>query len=1101
MRHKKTSAEPKQSFPVGAAKRIFRLLLAVVILAGVLWLVFLLVGRALCHISIGQIAELTNTRIQTESVVFRTDGSVSIEKLVISPYRKFCDDDSILKAEKVNARFSVGSILLLRPRLKEIDVNDFVFNAQYDLDKGRWNLSAMKIEPPKGSSGKMPLIRLKGGVFQYSKVSNGRTKVVAELPLDARFGLDEKTPDGYSFEITTAAMYHGLGQSSLSGHWKPGMVTFAGGIASTDVPALEMAWIIDVLAAEFKYEDNSDFSLKLTIKDMFSKHTIPLDKLASAGAPFLQKAGLFTTLQKFFNEYEPRGRIDIKLETSGNLNRLGESKMSGAVDCKNVAFRYSKFPYLIERLTGPISLTKNSVTLNNLSGRHKDVELFFNGWTRDFGPKWKYDIRITSNNMALDKDLYDAMGPENKKFWDAFSPTGFAAIDQRLIRTSPTDKKKNLTVELLGTDAVYENFPYPLKNLTGKLFFDSNGVKVSDVVSQVEKRKITLNGNVPTKKDTDKSKYHLTINVNNIELDSTLEKALSDRQRELYSQFSPAGLADGRIIVSGYKDNSGRADFIADLSFKQGLLKSSQFPQPISDITAEAVFTPDLINVRQLNGRYGQSAISLSGKIRPGPEEQQLGYQLSLDLQQTPLNDDLFALMPNSMERLVCELQPKGKVNLHAELDKIDPNKQLDYRLTVNCLGNSVTFEQFPYPLKDITGTLTITPQLIELQDIIAAPGDNVLAKTDASAIKLNGQITFADNVFSTALLHLDANDIYFDQQLGRVLPERVQPLYRRHMPGGLFNLDFESIKITNATDGEKYIDFTGDITLKKCRLTLSGARTEWNTVLQTKGSYGTRRGFRNCRIATKHTKPSTLDVQGKSFTNFDAEISYDNRQRNWTTKKLVADCYGGRFAGKFEVKQPAGQPSEFLLEVGFNNVDLRQFLSDTPLKETPESGYTTGKMNGSLSTGAGFGRSSSRIGRFRLMISDMQVGELSPMAKLLLVLRPNEPADFAFDRMFVDSYIRQNELFVRNLDISGDSLAFKGSGSMDLQTRDINLILTARGKRLATADPSIFQALTEGLGQAVVRMEVTGSFYNPQVKTKTFPLFKDSLEVLGAGR
>lgn len=1101
MGRKKTSANSKQPFLVRAVRRLFRWLLTLMILAGVLWLAFLLVGRALCHISIGQIAELTNTKIETKSVDFNTDGSVSIEKLVIRPYKKLCDDDIILRAEKVNARFSIRSILLLRPQLKEIDINDFVLNALYDLDTGRWNLSSMKIEPPKGGSGKMPLIRLSGGVLQYSKVSNGNVNIVAELPLNARFGLDEMTPEGgYAFEINTASMHHDLGQSSLSGLWKPGMVTFTGGIASTDVPALEMAWIIDVLAVEFKYDDNRDYSLKLTIKDMFSKNTIPFEKLASAGAPFLQKVTLFTVLQKFFNQYQPRGQIDINLDASGNLNRLAKSKMSGTVLCKKVEFCYHKFLYPIQDFTGPISFTQNILTLNNLSGRHKNVELFFNGWTRDYGPKWKYDIRITSDNMALDNDLYDALGANQKKFWDAFSPSGFAQIDQRLIRSSETQTEKNLAVELLGTDAVYQNFPYPLKNLTGKLFFDSNGVKVSDVVSRLENRKITLNGKLATS-EAGKQKYDISIDVNNIELDSTLERAFSDKQRELYNQFSPAGLADGHIMVSGPKDDSDSVDFIADLSFKNAFLKSNQFPQGISDIKAKAIFTPHLINVKELNGLYGQSRISLTGQIWPDAKEQQHLYKLSLGFQQTALNDDLFALMPNSMEKFVRELQPTGKVDLRIDLDKNDPNKPPDYEITADCLGNSITFERFPYPLKDITGTVIITPKNIVLQDIKAVPGDQVLAKTDKSAIKLNGQINIEDNSFSSAVLQLYANDIYFDQQLGRVLPEKAKAFYQQHMPGGLFNLNFEKIKITKAQDDEKLIEFTGDIELKKCSFTISNARTEWNTTLQTKGLYGTRGGFRSCRIAMNQARPNTLSIQGKSFTNLNAEISYNRKLRNWTTKKLVADCYGGSFAGKFSVNQPIGQPSEYMLELGFNNVDLKQFLSDTKIKETPETGYTTGKMNGSLSAGGQLGRSSSRIGRFKLAITDMQVGELSPLAKLLQVLQLTETTDYAFDKLFVDSYIRRNELLVRKLDISGNSLAFEGSGSMNLQTRDVNLILTARGKRLATSDPSIFQALTEGLSQAVIRMEVTGNFYNPQVTTKTFPFFKDSLEVLGAGR
>jgi hypothetical protein len=238
-----------------------------------------------------------------------------------------------------------------------------------------------------------------------------------------------------------------------------------------------------------------------------------------------------------------------------------------------------------------------------------------------------------------------------------------------------------------------------------------------------------------------------------------------------------------------------------------------------------------------------------------------------------------------------------------------------------------------------------------------------------------------------------------------------------------------------------------------------------------------------------------TLKILGKSFTNLKTDVIYDPNSRHWSTQDLVADCYGGKLKGKFEFKQPG----EYVLQTGFDNIDLKQFLADTESGQAPEQGHTSGKMNGSLSLNAMLDDNSSRIGTCRLSISDMQVGKLSPMAKILQVLQLSGPEDYAFDRMFVDSYIKQDGLFVQKLDLAGQSLAFYGSGWMDLKNRSIELALTARGKRLATDDPSILQSLTEGLGQAVVRMDVSGDIYDPRVTTKTLPLIEQTLNIFGA--
>ena len=1017
-----------ESAKSGDGRRVFlRRFLGVLIPAFCLLLVFVLVGRALRHIAIGQIAELTNARIKTKSVDFKFDGSVVIKKLVISPYQEQKYDDAILKAERVYARFGIGSLLLLHPRLKKISVKDFVVDAQYDLDTGRWNVAALKIRAPQGGSGKMPVVLLERGTLQYSKVSNGEPKVVAAVSLDAGFGPAEKTRDSYSFHITTDKSAD-PGESTLVGFWQPGRVTIAGGISSADIPAFEKLWTIDILAAELNYKQDNSYSLNLKIRDLLSSQGIGGDAFAFDKRTFLERWGTLTALQRFFNQYRPRGQVDIDLEASGNLDRLSESALAGKVYCKDVSICDRKFAYVIEHLIGEVDFTEKSFELKNLTGRHNDVNLVLNGWSKDFGPSWQYQIQITSDNIALDNDLYNALSTGQKEFWSAFSPSGVAAINYCLYRQLETDKGRILAVKLFGAEAAYRRFPYPLKNLTGELFFDDEGIVVSNLVSQLNGHKITLNGKV-TKRNTERLIYDVLIKADNIPLDSTLAAVLPAEQKRLYSDFDMTGLADAEVKIFTPEQGPGPPSFIADVSFKETSLtvpvfenskieaesaKVNQFPLVISDISGKAVFTPDLIRIEDLTGRYGKSSVSLAGRIWPGGKAKKPGYCLSLRAEQVELNDDLIRVLPTSLKKIVSGLQPEGKINLSANLNRAGRGDCPDYKLIVDCLDNSVNFKPFPYPLKDITGRLAITADSITLKDVTATAAED-WGIADASAIKLNGEIALADNAFG----------------------------------GGWFQPS------------------AGDITLTA----------------------------------------ESLKMKGKSFTGLRADIYYDPDVESWVAKNLIADCYGGRLAGRLELKRPAEAPPEYVLQVGFDNIDLKQFLSDGihnsefTIRNSKFKGYTKGRMSGSLSVRATVGESLPRIGRCRLSIKDVQIGRLSPLVKLLQ-LKLTESEQFAFDRMFVDSYIKNDRLFLKQVDLAGKDLAFTGSGWMDLQSRNVDLVLFARGHhRLATAEPSVLQSLAEGLGGVVVRMEITGNVYDPQVETKTLPVIEDSLRILGTPR
>jgi hypothetical protein len=100
-----------------------------------------------------------------------------------------------------------------------------------------------------------------------------------------------------------------------------------------------------------------------------------------------------------------------------------------------------------------------------------------------------------------------------------------------------------------------------------------------------------------------------------------------------------------------------------------------------------------------------------------------------------------------------------------------------------------------------------------------------------------------------------------------------------------------------------------------------------------------------------------------------------------------------------------------------------------------------------------------------------------------------------------LESYLRRNKLLISKFDMSGQNLAFTGGGTMNLFDGELDLILNARGKRVAAAEPSLFQSLTEGLGGAVVRVEVGGTFDEPLVETKALPVIEDSLKILGTPR
>jgi hypothetical protein len=1103
-------------------RRILRrglIVLGGLVLAGVVMIVW--AARALPRIASTEISHLTNTRVDMGAFHFHRDGSVSIDGLVVWPQqRRPSEDDAILRARNVRVRFDRRSLLRLAPRLTEIRVEDFLFDAQLDWDTGRWNLSDLRIHKPRNTSaGQLPDLILQGGKLRYSKASGEQSEVVMSVPIEAQFRSVEEPRRRYAFEIKTARLAGGYGESHLEGYWRPGELVLTGGLSSTDIPSLERAWAADVIAAQLTYDDQDDYKLNLRIRDAHNKHSPEVDAFRAIVPAALGQSGPLATLQSFFARYRPSGTVgQVTVDAQGNLSRLAQSEITGVVVCDDVSVCDRKFPYAIDHLAGRLDFTQATLLVNRLSGKHGDVDLVIDGWSRGYGEDRQSQYRVTSDNMVLDETLYAALQPEQKRLWDAFKPTGTVSVDYRLIRTSATERRKYASMELHQVAATYEKFPYPLEGLTGHLYFDNESIIATDVESQANGCRIKVDAKV-TQRRSPSPIYYISVDGNDVPLDSVLAKALPDSYRRLYKEFDANGTADvhATVFTTGDANNVGPLSFFADVAATMSSLTPARLPLTLSNTSAELSITPESLSVKKLVGQYGNSPVAVTGGVRLGGDNTPEQIQLKMTAREAPVDGGLVELLPEPLKQRVAAFDAHGNVNLAIDVTKVDASSPVDYTVAVECLGDSIRHQRFAYPLQDVRGKITMRPGKVVFDGIEARP-DVEGAGDPSAAIRVDGHLDLADEDTDLGSFLISARNVPFTPELGAALPGEFPALYCDLSPGGRFDLELEVPCISRTTQGKRRLDFHGNVDLQACSLNFSGAAGELTGGLSIEGAYDTGAG-----LSGGHMKLDArqFTIQDRAITDLKADVAFDPGTRTWAARDFIGDCYGGRVLGSLQVgrmedqggrMEGEAQPSassivsppstglEYVLCVAFSGVDLQEFLAAGAADGTGGD-YGSGVMNASLSLGARIGDRSSRRGICTVDVADMQVGKVSPLAGVVSVLQLNEPTEYTFDRMWIESCLKRDTLLIQKFDMAGKNTAFTGSGMMDMSSRQVELMLTARGRRVATAEPTVLQSLAEGLGGAVVRVEVTGDVGNPRVVTKTLPVIEDSLKILGTPR
>jgi hypothetical protein len=341
--------------------------------------------------------------------------------------------------------------------------------------------------------------------------------------------------------------------------------------------------------------------------------------------------------------------------------------------------------------------------------------------------------------------------------------------------------------------------------------------------------------------------------------------------------------------------------------------------------------------------------------------------------------------------------------------------------------------------------------------------------------------------------------------------------MYSALSPAGRCDLILENITVGVDAEDNRRVDVGGTVEFESCKFKVGSDVVEMAG--QLKLEYAFDGGSKSSK-GRALLSADQLSVKGQSLKAVVAEIAYDRSRQSWVAKDIAAECCGGKLAGKLELREGGGQAGGYELQLGFDNIDLQSLARDLAknskaegerivwtssvdlesagLSQGKRAEHSSGKVSGSLCLSGRLGRSGQgeRIGKCSLVITDVQVGRLSPLAKLLYVLSLTEPTDFAFDRVLVDSYIKGERVCLEHLDLSGAAVAFTGSGWMDLDDHSVDLLFFARGSRLASGEPSVLDSLTESLGCAVVRMEVTGDYHDPKVTTKTLPVLQQTLDL-----
>jgi hypothetical protein len=855
-------------------------------------------------------------------------------------------------------------------------------------------------------------------------------------------------------------------------------------------------------------------------------------------------------LKAFLEDFDPRGQIDLngQVARAPGVNQpvsyRGDLVAGGDLDLS-----YRVCPYRLTELSGVIRIGDDGIHVANLTGRHGDGRVTVNGsvdrpvWWSDFA------VRIDAEAIQLDDALYAALNPTQQRVLDRIHATGRVdgAVDVSrsggTLESGPGPWHTRLTVFPKQIAVKLDVFPYELTDLTGNVVVEHGAVTMEGIAARHGDGHLAFDGRATVYPDAGLD-LELNVVARDLPLDDDLWRALPQRTREGVEAVSPTGYADvaGTIFASA-KTPGYQYDLIAQL--RDVAFRVRALPYPIRDARGEIHVTPDRLDIATLDGRHVDGPVSVQGDVVFDADGTDV--RLAIDAADLPLDAMLHDALPTDVRATWERLAPAGRVDLTTVLRswRDDGGWRTRHRTELAFSDARFTFDGLPIPIADATGRVIIRDDRIDIPALSGRPClsniDSADGESSDASVTLSGQVSLADP--PRGELAIEARGLSLSNAVLRdSMPAALRDAMVRTQTQGSADLHLDRLSFGPHEPRTVVVDRVGatrngppepisnrppaaserqteptvrrpaaaaaEIAPVVDAATPTGDAIEWRAC----GRWIMRETRMNAGMAFTQTDGAlsgeVVFVDGR-LESINADAALDSTHADgWPLSNLTfnmrldaselrlsdirAEAMGGALTGFGVIEYRRGDP-RYGLSISLADADLTE-VGNILARPGDAPTVARGRVFASLSITGESGRDETREGRGDIALREAQVWKL-PLGLAIFQALQLAPDDNAFDEADVKYFLSGRTMRLSRVDLRGHAISLLGAGTMDMQSRRLELTLAA-ATPAALRVPIVTQLL-ENAGRELVEVRVRGTPASPRITTQPLRSMRRILDQL----
>ncbi|MCK6456073.1 MAG: hypothetical protein L6Q92_06030 [Phycisphaerae bacterium] len=386
--------------------------------------------------------------------------------------------------------------------------------------------------------------------------------------------------------------------------------------------------------------------------------------------------------RRIWQRFDPRGlaRVSVDLKRSSGDPEHGPAPWETRViaDLVDTRVCFDQFPYPLERVRGRLAISPGVIRIDGLTGnpalagaldpdtRRRPPVVRVDGYALDDSPDGAgtptLELLVEADDLPLDDALGQALPPDARAAFRQFQPSGLVHLAGRVFsRPGQARLGYDMWAELRGATMQYEEFPYGITDIAGRLRITPDQVTLIDVNGRHGGARVHAQGDVSRLPDGHRA--DLTITVRDVRLDQTIESALPAPLKRVWELLSPRGTVNVTTRLHQLERNGNRRQaFRTEIELMGGRLRYHGFPLPLEEVEGHALVTDRRIELREMRGRCAGGSIVLSGSL--DLDDGIRGGALRVEVRGIPLDEPLASALPAVVRDPWRQIRPRGRVDL-----------------------------------------------------------------------------------------------------------------------------------------------------------------------------------------------------------------------------------------------------------------------------------------------------------------------------------------------------------------------------------------------------------------------------------------------------